>query len=199
MKAWERIRIISDEAMPKVLTEEEQTWDFAESIEKGEDEHNKMMWYSHVPGSYAPESIMTAAVQSMENMGYVVEDADSLLDKGMEALDQNDMVALHEISAELWHQIHSAKKDEHAPYWTYRHYKTFEDYASEVDFLTVPYDEPTEKLRDRLYAGWLSQIIGGAWERPSKGIQQPIFARSLAKSQTMCESPTRIMMTSPMS
>ena len=63
MRAWERIRTITDEAQPKLLTEEEQTWNAAEDVETGEDVHCKMLWYSHVPGSYAPESSMIKAGQ----------------------------------------------------------------------------------------------------------------------------------------
>jgi ADP-ribosylglycohydrolase len=162
MRAWERNRVLTDEAIPKVLTEEEQTWDFAEQLEQGEDMHAKILWFSHVPGSYAPESIMTAAVQSMENMGYVVDDAETLLDKGMEALGKYDMVSLHEISAVLWNRINNAKQNQNSAYTQYKNYQTFDDYASEVEFIKKPYTAPPEKLRDQIYAGWLSQIIGGA-------------------------------------
>lgn len=163
MKAWERERKITDQAMPKVLTKEEQTWDFANQIEEFEDTHTKLLWQSHVPGSYAPESIMTAAVQSMENMGYVVEKAEGLLDAGFEALAKDDLVCLNEVSAQLWHQIHHAKQDPTHPYVQYASYDSFEAYESAVS-LPKPYAISMERetLRDKIYAGWLAQIIGGA-------------------------------------
>ncbi len=162
MKAWEKIRKITDEAVPKLLTEEEQTWDFAGSIESGEDEHLKMLWYSHVPGSYAPECIMAAAVQSVENMGCVVANAEKLIDEGMQALETEDMIALHKISAELWYNVRHPVQDASATYWDYKIYHTFKDYAKDVQFENYDYQESEAAFGKRLYAGWLSQIIGGA-------------------------------------
>jgi len=163
MQAWERERKITDEAIPKVLTEEEQTWDLAETLEIGEDTHTKLLWKSNVPGSYAPESIMTAAVQSMENMGYVVEGSEELLDSGFKALENNDLVSLHEISANLWHLVNNAKKDLDNPYWKFKEYNSFSDYEQDVTFVSKKQCEyGKDELRDRIYAGWLSQIIGGA-------------------------------------
>lgn len=162
MKAWERIRAITDTAEPKLLTEEEQTWDAAEDVETGEDIHCKMLWYSHVPGSYAPESIMIAAVQSMENMGYVVDGAEELIARGLSAFERNDLITLHSVSAALWQSVHHANKNDRAPSWQFQTFASFEDYSGAVSFSVYPYHESKEAFRDRLYAGWLSQIIGGA-------------------------------------
>jgi len=162
VKAWEKIRLITDEAVPKILTEEEQTWDFAESIESAEDEHLKMLWYSHVPGSYAPESIMMAAVQSMENMGYIVPDGMKLIEDGLKAMESDNMIDLHKISAKLWHNINHAKEDISSSYWNYKIYDTFEEFEKDVTFKSFPYEENSDEFRERLYAGWLAQIIGGA-------------------------------------
>lgn len=162
MQAWEKIREITDAAIPRLLTDEEQTWDVAGDMESGEDEHCRMLWYSHVPGSYAPESIMIAAVQSMENMGFTVANAERLMERGLEALEKRDMISLHQISAKLWHEINTAKKNADAPYWKYRMYESFEAYAGDVSFSSYRYAETDERFRERLYAGWLAQIIGGA-------------------------------------
>jgi ADP-ribosylglycohydrolase len=162
MQAWERVRQITDTAVPKLLTEEEQTWDAAGDVETGEDVHCKMLWYSHVPGSFAPESIMIAAVQSMENMGYTVVGADELITRGLKALEENDMIVLHQVSAELWRRIHSAEKNEKASSWRFQTIASFEEYKSEVAFSSYAYSETKELFRERLYAGWLAQIIGGA-------------------------------------
>ena len=162
MQAWERVRQITDTAVPKLLTEEEQTWDAAGDVETGEDVHCKMLWYSHVPGSFAPESIMIAAVQSMENMGYTVAGADELITRGLKALDENDMIVLHQVSAELWRRIHSAEKNADAPSWRFQTISSFEEYKEEVAFSACSYSETSEQFRKRLYAGWLAQIIGGA-------------------------------------
>ena len=92
MKAWEIERLKMDTAIPRILSEDEQTWDFAQTLEKSTDDYLKLMWESHVPGSYAPESLMVAAVQSLENKGYFVEDGDRLIQEGLKALEANDML-----------------------------------------------------------------------------------------------------------
>lgn len=173
MKAWEMERKIMDEAIPKILTEEEQTWDFAEVLEKMQDDHTKLLWRSHVPGSYAPESIMTAAVQSVENMGYRLPGATALLDEGFKAMEADDMLRLNRVSAKIWQLVNWAtagkeisgavEKDMQSKYWHYRRYHSFEDYQSVVTFKErMPYRETKEEFAKKIYAGWLAQIIGGA-------------------------------------
>ena len=106
MKAWEIERHKMDTAIPRILTEDEQSWDFAQVLEKNSDDYLKLMWSSHVPGSYAPESLMVAAVQSLENKGYFVENGDQLIKEGLEALEKSDMLKLNEVSGLLWRSIH---------------------------------------------------------------------------------------------
>lgn len=173
MRAWEMERKIMDEAIPKILTEEEQTWDFAETLEKIQDDHTKLLWRSNVPGSYAPESIMTAAVQSVENMGYRLPKAVQLLEEGFKAMASEDLVTLNRVSAKIWKMVHLAtsgkeeagevEKDEAASYWNYRRYDSFEDYLQAVSFKErAPYSGDKKDFSERIYAGWLAQIIGGA-------------------------------------
>ncbi len=163
MKAWERERIITDQALPKILSPEEQTWDLAFLLEENEDMHTKVLWKSNVPGSYAPESIMTAAVQSKENMGFYVEDSQDLLDEGFRALADEDMVALHKTTAKLWRRINSAQMDPASSYWTFKQYKSWEDYQQAVEFpAIIDCTKDKAQMIDALKACWLSQIIGGA-------------------------------------
>lgn len=189
MRAWERIRTITDEAQPKLLTEEEQTWNAAEDVETGEDVHCKMLWYSHVPGSYAPESIMISAVQSMENMGYVVDGAEELILRGLNAFEQNDLIALHSISAALWQSIHHAKKDDSAPSWQYQAFASFGEYAKAVSFPNYTYSEPEGALRDRLYAGWLAQIIGGAMGTAIEGYTSDAIRKAFGDVRDYVRQP----------
>ena len=162
MKAWQIERKKMDEAVPKILTEEEQTWDFANVLEAQSDAMVKLYWDSHVPGSYAPESIMIAAVQAMENKGYMFQHADDYIQKGLDALKNNDLLALHEITGRLWQEIYHATPDYTHPYYQYTHYHSFEDVLATINF---PAPHPVLKddvLQDQVYAGWLAQIIGGA-------------------------------------
>lgn len=162
MKAWERERLTMDSAIPKVLSEDEQTWTEANTMEESADTLMKLLWSSHVPGSFAPESIMVAAVQSMENRGYIVKDNEVLIDTGLKALAENDMVELNKISARLWHAVNTADVNPTAYYWTYKAYHDFETYLTAVRFPKHQTIKKDKVLADRIYAGWLAQIIGGA-------------------------------------
>ncbi|MEI8216288.1 MAG: ADP-ribosylglycohydrolase family protein [Eubacteriales bacterium] len=163
MKAWERERKITDQAIPRILDEEEQTWDLAFVLEENEDNHTKVLWKSNVPGSFAPESIMTAAVQSKENMGYIVENSGELLNDGFNALEQGDMVELHKATAKLWLQINKAKIDEESSYWKYKNYRSWEEYVEAIEMpVSIKCNKDYAQMMDSLNAGWISQIIGGA-------------------------------------
>lgn len=161
MKAWELAREILEQAMPKLLAEEEQTWEANIEVGEAEDFHLRLLWSSNVPGSYAPESIMLAAIQAKENMGYIVEDGVALWREGKAALEAGDMVTLNQISARLWHQVNNARVDETHESWKFKRYDSWDAYQADVTFLpSVPVAK--EGLTQRMYAGWLGRIIGGA-------------------------------------
>lgn len=42
----------------------------------------KLLWGSHVPGSYAPERVLLGGILSMYNMGYDVTEAEKLIPGG---------------------------------------------------------------------------------------------------------------------
>lgn len=162
-KAWEIELETYKNAIPKLLKEEEQTWLNANEDEERADGMTKLLWNSNVPGSFAPESIMTAALQSIENMGYVADGALELLYEGYEAKKDGRMVDLQKISAKLWNKINNATKDENHKYWTFGQYKGWEDYEKAVTFAepkVTSFDE--QDLKDKMYAGWVAQIAGGA-------------------------------------
>lgn len=157
MKAWERERQITDNAVPKLLSEEEQTWEAQFEVGAAEDFHLKLLWRSNVPGSNAPESIMLAAIQAKENLGYIVD----MYEQGIDALNQDDMVRLNSVTTELWHAVNHARKDESAPSWRYKQYHDWESFRADARF---PARKPVarEGLAERMYAGWMGQIVGGA-------------------------------------
>lgn len=162
MKAWQIERKKMDDAIPRLLSEDEQTWDFATVLEQQSDTMVKLYWDSHVPGSYAPESIMIAAIQAMENRGYVFTNADELIQQGLDALAKDDILQLHEITGRLWQSIASAKPDRTHRYYTFSHYHSYDDVVKKITFPDpIPVKKDTN-LRDQIYSGWLGQIIGGA-------------------------------------
>ncbi len=163
-KAWEMAGELYWNAQPVVLSEEDQTWTANLETQKFYDQLLSLDWGSHVPGSGAPERIMVAAVQALENRGYLAGDrAYELLEEGLGVHAEENYVRLHEISAELRYELARAVRDEASPYWSYTQYTSFAQYEKAVRF---PAAEPVEvdapEFRDRLKAAWLSQLIGAA-------------------------------------
>lgn len=164
MKAWELAQKIFKEASPVVRSEEEQTWTENIDVSGFYDNNLSLDWGSNVPGSGAPEKIMVAAVQALENRGYTVSrEGYSLLEEGLSAHRQGDFIKLHEVSALLREELAGAEKDPESSYWNYRYYHSFEEYEKEVSFpKAVPVDPECPEFEDRIKAAWLSQMIGGA-------------------------------------
>ncbi|MFV0379238.1 MAG: ADP-ribosylglycohydrolase family protein [Anaerorhabdus sp.] len=170
MKAWEKIRTLTDNASPVILKEEEQTWTEANDIEINMDKQLLHKWNSNVPGSFAPESIMVAAVQAKENMGFEVNNSMELIEKGFKAIKEKDMISLNSISAELWHEINNASENVSHSYWKYTRYESFDKFKENVKFeepVKISYGR--ERLLKKMYSGWLSQIIGGAFGTAMEG------------------------------
>ena len=71
-RAYEYNHEIITQAIPKILTEEEQTWEDAFDVEETNWRAVKLLGGSHVPGYYAPERVLLGGILSMYNMGYEV-------------------------------------------------------------------------------------------------------------------------------
>jgi len=85
MKAWEMEKELIEGSKPKVLSEEEQTWDAIEVLETQEDNKTRLLWYSEVPGSGARERLIIGAIQDVGNRGMNVTKAEKLIPQGLEA------------------------------------------------------------------------------------------------------------------
>ena len=165
MKAWEKELEILREGEPCYTEDDNEViWEEnAEGPELSQDALCKMYWHSQVPGSRAHESICLAAIQAIENRGYVTEGAMELYEEGLKVLEEGDMVKLHKITDRLFEAVYRAQKDKSSPYWNQHFYDCFEELEDSVNYpeaVDVPIDE--EYFR-KTYAGWLSQIIGGAY------------------------------------
>ncbi len=163
MRAWEMERQLMDSAMPRVLEEEEQSWDIISELEEQADSYTRLLWDSRVPGSGAPERLMIAAVQAVENRGMRVEGAEELIEKGLRALEEDDMPTLHSVTAKIMYAVNNAKNDESSSYWKYKIYNTWEEYEQDVEFQPKrQYNIHDEDFKQKIRAGWVAQIIGGA-------------------------------------
>lgn len=106
---------------------------------------------------------MVAAVQALENRGYIVKNSEELIEKGIKAHEEGDYVTLHKISALLRHELLNAEKDSNSPYWNYKYYDSYEEYKESVEFPeAIEVDVNSEEFTDKIKSAWLSQLIGAA-------------------------------------
>lgn len=162
MKAWKLELDELKKGVPVVLSEEEQGWSFADQVDLVESTLSKMKWSSRVPGSGAVEHVLIAAMQDMENMGYDVHEAEALISKGLEIVENDDIPAMAALGSRVLHLLNNAKKIENHPYWNYTVYDSFDKVKEKVNFPTYVYDETDEKYLERTYAGWIAQICAGS-------------------------------------
>ncbi len=162
-RAWEREHELMANAIPVLREEEDQTWNVIEQLEKQQDGLIRMQWFSQVPGSGAPERLMVAAVQALENRGMRVPGWERLVDAGLDALEREDMPALIRAHAALKEALASAEVDESSDYWSYERYETWEDFDAAASLSrSAAYTEPRNVFLKRVHAGWMGQIVGGA-------------------------------------
>ena len=191
MKAWEMARKVFAEARPVIRTEEEQTWTDLVDTSSFYDDNLSLDWGSNVPGSGAPEKIMVAAVQALENRGYKVSDRGyELLNEGLAAFDKKDFVRLQQVSALLRRELANAEVDPLSTYWNYHYYTSFLEYAMSVRFPDpVPVDVRSEQFTDQVRAGWLSQLIGGAMGTMVEGYTSRILYEVFGETRDYLREP----------
>jgi ADP-ribosylglycohydrolase len=162
-RAYEYNHELISNAEPVVLQEEEQTWENAFDVDSGNWQSVKLLWGSHVPGSYAPEIVLLSGIQSMYNMGYDVTEAEKLIPLALEARKKEKKAELYRLTSRVFRLLNEAKPISGHPYWNYRVYDRFEQYASAVTFCRYPaYDVKSDEFYRKIHAGWIAQIIGAA-------------------------------------
>lgn len=169
-KAWKLEYDVLQNSKPVILSAEEQAWSGIAEFEKMMDLTYRMKWNSQVPGSGAPEKVIIGAIQSMENMGYDVLEAESLIDKGLEAYEKDDLPELIQITCKLWDMFGRMKKIESHPYHQYTIYNSFEQISKKVNFPKVKkVDISSDSFYNAIYYGWISQFVGGSFGTALEG------------------------------
>ena len=165
MRAWEIEKLSSQCQLPVQLEDNnEEIWlEHGTAQEESLHAAAKSYWGSRVPGSLFRDTMSVAAIQATENRGRIVERSDELLLAGFRAITENDIVELHRATHQLFEGCRNAVIDESADYWQYRLYDTFDQYAAAVRLPERQAVDMGAALEDRLHAGWLGQIIGGAY------------------------------------
>lgn len=127
-------------------------------------ESGKGAWLKPLPESKAPYSKMLGAISSMANMGYDVTEAEKLIPKAFECIEEDRLIELQILNARTFKALADAPKLPEHPYWSYKVYEEFGDYHVNAEFSRYPdYKLPGEKeLFDRVHGGWMGEIIGSA-------------------------------------
>ena len=163
MKAWQMERELMQQAVPRILSEEDQTWSAIEVIEDFDDQRINRWWYSEVPGSGAPERLIIGAIQAMENKGYDVTEAEAWIGEGLTAWENRDLPELHRISSKILQLLNQSKPDLSSPYWQHQQFTSWEQAEKQMIFIpAVQVDLNSPLFEEKMKAGWLGQIIGGA-------------------------------------
>lgn len=164
MEAWIYERQLTDDALPPVVQEEnnEQEWMQYTEAGKAADERLFKDWCNLVPGSKAPCDVTVASVQSMENRGYDVSEAEQYMEEALMAAKEKRGGDLQVLTARIYKALNRAPKKEGNEYDKYKKYRTFGDVEKAVQFPeAAPYDVESQDFHDRVYAGWWGQLIGG--------------------------------------
>lgn len=165
MRAWEIERSSIDGQIPVRLEDDnEALWEEqSDSVEQQLDAAIKIYWGSRVPGSLARDTMAVAMVQAQENQGTIVPDAERILTEGFRSVTEDNISGLHRATHQLFEACRNAVKDEKSDYWNYAFYETFEEYEKAVKFPAPVKVDMGDDLANRIHAGWLCQIIGGAY------------------------------------
>lgn len=162
-RAYEYDLELIQNAVPVILSEEEQSWESAFAVDDANWNAVKLLWGSRVPGSAAPERVLVGGILSMYNMGYDVTEAERLIPEALDALEKEDKVTLSRLTARVRHILNNAAQIPGHPYLSYPVYDTLGQYKAKVLFAEYPeQDTDSEAFYDKIYAGWVAQIVGAA-------------------------------------
>ncbi len=163
-KSWEHNFLQLKENIINIPTKSKADSNWAQLLfdEESETQNLLKLWNGvALPSSGANGGCrISGAISTMKLMGYDIEQAEILFDKGLKLLEKRDIGPLQVITSEIYYVLKNAIQingnDEEV-------LDTWEKYCSCINF-----EEPQEvSLDSKVYfektdAGWKSQIIGGA-------------------------------------
>lgn len=189
MKAWELTKDLLRNTKPVVRTEEEQTWD-ASQLMNSQDAMVALFWKSNVPGSAAPEYLMAAALQSLENKGYVLAPYNDLLDQGYAALAKGDFETLYVMDTRLRTLMAAAQPDPNHPSQKTLRYGSWEEFDAATNWpAAVAVDPATAGFTDRIRGGWLAQLVGAAAGTALEGYSAENIAEAFGSIRDYVRQP----------
>jgi ADP-ribosylglycohydrolase len=162
-KAWQIDRELRLSAFPVDRRTHPSHWEEMAAFPQGDD-LMMLFWDAHVPGSGAPEIHYVEMVQSMDNRGYDVREAEALIAEGMRLAKEKKTADLRVLTARLLDALFSAPKIPEHAYRSYSHPETWNEIRAAM---TPPFPDPEhpviENLEELIHQGWLGQLAGGAF------------------------------------
>ncbi len=191
--AWEIDRELRLSAVPVDRRIHESNWYDSETVFPTGDDLIALFWHANVPGSGAPEIPYVEMVQAMANRGYDLSAAEALLPVGMQRATEGTRAELRALTAELLHAIHSAKPDSGHRYWHYHHPEAWSEVrgAMGADADDGRRDPPAD-VEERIHAGWIGQLAGGAFGTAIEGYHTDQIAKVYGKIDSYITKPETI-------
>jgi ADP-ribosylglycohydrolase len=168
--AWELEKELRDAAIPVDRRVHASEWYTSDMEIPYGDTLIRKFWFSHVPGSQAPEIPYQEMAQAQYNKGYDTSAASDFILKGIELAKSDKMDELRVLTSELLHVIMHAPIDPNHPFHQYDHPETWSDIQAELGKVengqllkSIP------DLGEKIYQGWLGQLAGGSFGTAIEG------------------------------
>lgn len=130
------------------------------------------------------------AVASMKSMGYIVCEAETLMESGLEALEKEDWKELRVITSEIYRCLREAREDKEHKCRKFVKIETWEAYCREakgwIPCRTIPEKEYIRKTR----AGWYGQMIGGIAGSQLEGYHYNEISRHIPEFKEYLQTPS---------
>lgn len=160
---YQHNRELIENAVPRILSEDEQSWTKALALDDQLSAKDRLLWGSNVPGSGAPEQVIVGGILAMQTMGYDVSEAEKLVEPALKARQEDDRITLGMLTAKVFHILNNCPKVKDHPYFAYTVYENYDQYRKAVSFpAKADIDTASKDFLDRTHAAWLTQIIGAA-------------------------------------
>lgn len=172
--------------------EADRRWKELVPCPQGEEGQLRRQWMGvRLPSSGADGSSgIGGAIASMKSRGYLVDEAERLMELGLKALDEKDWKKLRVITSEIHECLYDAKRDPMHKYWKFKTFETWEDYCGGVSGW-VP-DQPIgqEDYIRKTRAGWYGQMIGGTAGSQLEGYHYDEISRNMQEYKNYIGIPS---------
>jgi ADP-ribosylglycohydrolase len=172
LKAWEIDRRLRLSAVPLDRRKAASQWYNSETAFPTGDDLIALFWEARVPGSGAPEIPFVEMVEAMANRGYEMSAAEALLPEGLRLAQAKERSELRALTSRLLAAIHAAPPDPTSPYWQFEHPAAWTGVLAAMESEASPRTgapHAPEDLEEKILAGWLGQLAGGAFGTAIEG------------------------------